>query len=821
MSTNFTRRDFLQGAAAAGSVVAIAGCSTSTEEASEDAADEQDASTESESATGLHDASEYPLDPDGDDVEALWVSETTSDDWIKVTNDDGTVLGYSPDSGKSIIQVDGYAFKDLDGDGKLSLWEDWRQSDEDRAADLASQMSAEEILPLLYHGMLSSFSNDLDDDIVADLEAGLRGGNSSGNITDLNVATGTKFSNKLQAEAEKSSAYGIPFLMSTDPYACMNMPSKAGLAATFDPEVAKEEAKALSKVWRATGPRMMLGPQIGLGTNPRAARLEGVFTVDPALDRDMARAFIDGLQSTYDEDGNDLGWGSDSVAGMMKHYCGIGPTEGGGDDHGDVGKFCVFPGNNFAAHLIPFFDGAQHLDGATGTVAACMPQYGISFSDDEEYGENVGCAFSSYKLGLLRDNGFDGLICTDWQVTLPVEFPPGMVTHCWGVEDLEPVERQVKAYEAGIDLLGGEFDLDVIAETYAQLEADLGEDAALEKIRDTARRLFTVMNHVDFFDNPYIPYDEAKAATLDEEVLALGLEIQQKTVVMLKNKGVIGDGLNADKPTVYIPLRYSDGSWDLPVDADVAAEYFDVVTDTLGDPTGETDDDGNAAYTSDDVVRATAEELSSCSLAICFVQNPLGGGGTETDDDGNVTYLPRSLQYGDYTADGPNVREVSLAGDIVDGEKENRSYFGQSCTTSNSTDLDLILSAVENMPADGKVVVSVGMTNPMIFSEFEDQVDAILVHFESSNWSWDEETILKAVAGQFEPSGLLPFQMPADMDTVEGADEDVPRNLECHVDSEGNEYDFGFGLNWSGVISDERTEKYCVDPISQPETISI
>jgi beta-glucosidase len=50
--------------------------------------------------------------------------------------------------------------------------------------------------------------------------------------------------------------------------------------------------------------------------------------------------------------------------------------------------------------------------------------------------------------------------------------------------------------------------------------------------------------------------------------------------------------------------------------------------------------------------------------------------------------------------------------------------------------------------------------------------------------------------------------MPADMRTVEEQFEDVPLDMKSHVDSEGNVYDFGFGLNWVGIISDERTEKY-------------
>ena len=44
--------------------------------------------------------------------------------------------------------------------------------------------------------------------------------------------------------------------------------------------------------------------------------------------------------------------------------------------------------------------------------------------------------------------------------------------------------------------------------------------------------------------------------------------------------------------------------------------------------------------------------------------------------------------------------------------------------------------------------------------------------------------------------------------TVEEQQEDVPFDMKCHVDSEGNVYDYAFGLDWKGVISDERTKRY-------------
>ena len=64
------------------------------------------------------------------------------------------------------------------------------------------------------------------------------------------------------------------------------------------------------------------------------------------------------------------------------------------------------------------------------------------------------------------------------------------------------------------------------------------------------------------------------------------------------------------------------------------------------------------------------------------------------------------------------------------------------------------------------------------------------------------------VSGKQEPSGLLPLQMPANMETVEAQQEDVPFDMIPYQDSEGNTYDFGFGLDWNGVIKDKRTLKF-------------
>lgn len=50
--------------------------------------------------------------------------------------------------------------------------------------------------------------------------------------------------------------------------------------------------------------------------------------------------------------------------------------------------------------------------------------------------------------------------------------------------------------------------------------------------------------------------------------------------------------------------------------------------------------------------------------------------------------------------------------------------------------------------------------------------------------------------------------MPADMLTVEAQMEDKARDMKPYVDRQGNAYDFAFGLNWKGVIQDERVLRY-------------
>lgn len=132
----------------------------------------------------------------------------------------------------------------------------------------------------------------------------------------------------------------------------------------------------------------------------------------------------------------------------------------------------------------------------------------------------------------------------------------------------------------------------------------------------------------------------------------------------------------------------------------------------------------------------------------------------------------------------------------------NRSYRGKTVRAGNRTDMQAVLDTKARMP--GKPIVAVVKTGlPVVMAEFEGAADAILVDF-----GVQQQAVMDIISGRHEPSALLPMQMPADMRTVEEQAEDVPRDMTPYHDADGHDYDFAFGMNWKGVIQDERVAKY-------------
>jgi beta-glucosidase len=73
------------------------------------------------------------------------------DDLSIIHNKGGQTLGYAPGSGVTLIEKSGFAFKDLNKNGTLDAYEDWRLPVDDRAKDLVSLMSVEEMAGLMLY----------------------------------------------------------------------------------------------------------------------------------------------------------------------------------------------------------------------------------------------------------------------------------------------------------------------------------------------------------------------------------------------------------------------------------------------------------------------------------------------------------------------------------------------------------------------------------------------------------------------------------------------------------------------------------------------
>ena len=737
-----------------------------------------------------------------------------------VTNAGGPVLGYSSGSGVKIIEADGYAFKDLNRNGKLDPYEDWRLPADVRAKDLASKLSLEQIAGLMLYSRHQPIPNP-STGIFAGTYNGQpfdKSGAKPSDLTDQQKQFLVKdnvrhvlitsvqspqiaaaWNNNIQALAE-SIGMGIPANNSSDPRngivanaeynagagGTISMwPGSLGMAASFDPAIVQQFGHIAAQEYRALGIATALSPQVDLSTDPRWMRVSGTFGEDPALATDMARAYIDGFQTSEGKAEISGGWGYQSVNAMVKHWPGGGTGEGGRDAHFGYGKYAVYPGNNFQQQMTPFIDGAFKLNGPTKMSAAVMPYYTISYNQDVKNKENVANNYNSYIItDLLRNKyKYEGVVCTDWLVTGDETAIDVFITgKPWGMEAKTVAERHYKILMAGVDQFGGNNDAAPVMEAFRMGEKEHGEAFMRARFETSAIRLLKNIFRTGLFENPYLDPVESAKIVGNPTFMRAGYEAQLKSMVLLKNKGNVLPMAKGKK--VYIPKRFvpagrnflgvpTPESMDYPVNVNIVKKYFQL-----------TDNPDEADF------------------ALVFIVSPSSGGGYSSQDakSGGTGYIPVNLQYGDYTA--TDARDPSMAGGDPLEKFTNRSYKGKTAKTSNGTDLNMVKETYEKMK--GKpVIVSVTINNPMVFGEFEKQANAIL-----ANFGVQDQAILDILSGSSEPSGLLPLQMPADMQTVEMQKEDVPHDMKPYVDSEGHRYDFGYGLGWKAVINDKRTKKY-------------
>lgn len=751
-------------------------------------------------------------------------SMTENDGYCIIFNEGGATLGISSANKDAIIEVDGFAFKDLNRNGVLDAYEDWRLPMEERAEDLASKLSIEEIAGLMLYsphqmismgmgfftGVAEIAKNSENSDIPADFSKFYGGGPDTrehawdlseaqknflknDNVRHVLIAaiddaqTAARWNNNAQALVE-SIGHGIPVNSSSDPRHNIDAsaefdmgaggeiskwPEHIGLAAAFDPSIVEEFGKIAAREYRALGIATALSPQIDLASEPRWNRFNDTFGAGSKLAADLARAYCDGFQNSEGDSEIADGWGYDSVNAMSKHWPGGGTGEGGRDAHYGYGKYSVFPGGNLEEHLKPFTEGAFKLKGKTAQTSAIMPYYTISYDIDQKHGENVGNSYSMYIINdLLREKyGYDGVVCTDWNITHDaISFDSFMSGKCWGVEDMSVVDRHYKILMTGVDQFGGNNDAKPVIAAYEKGVSENGEEFMRKRMELSAKRLLRNIFRVGLFENPYLDPKKSEQTVGHVDFVNKGYEAQLRSVCMLKNKNNVLP--LAKKTKVYIPVRRTGATFnwfgvpspekdEIPADKALIGEYFEVVDNP---------DDADCAF--------------------AFIVSPSNQGYSKENG-----YAPVSLQYRPYTA--THAREQSIA-----TPSDNRSYKGKTVTNCNEPHLDMVLETKRVM-GDKPVIVFIKTINPLVVAEFEGAADVIIADF-----SVKQKALMDIVSGKVEPSALLPFIMPKDMETVETHCEDLPFDIAPYVDECGNSYDFAFGMNWSGVIKDERIKNY-------------
>jgi len=487
-----------------------------------------------------------------------------------------------------VLQKDGLQFKDLNRNGVLDPYEDWRLSPDQRARDLVARMTLEEKAGTMMHGTARSMGGPMASagmggqyDTAA-IRALIDSVKVTNLITRLNTDPRTLATqnNVLQAIAEHTRL-GIPVTISTDPRnhfqylpgvstqtTFSQWPEALGFAAIDDTALTRAFGDVARQEYRAVGIHMALSPQADLATEPRWPRVAGTFGEDADLAGRQVRAYVVGFQ--HGANGVD----SNGVATVVKHWVGYGAAKDGWDSHTYYGRFATFSGDNLFYHVRPFLGAfAAHVGGV-------MPTYSVleHATWDGRPIEQVGAGFNRQLLTdmLRRHYGFQGVIVTDWAITwdcaerckngAPAGERPSFadVGMPWGVEDLAMRARFVKAVQAGVDEFGGTERADLLVD--AVHAGELSE----AQLDSSVVRILAQKFAQGLFEHPFVSPDAAARLVGNPTFLAAGVDAQRRALVLLENKGNLLP-LHSSRP-LHVYLR--------GVSADAATrEGWTIVTD--------------------------------------------------------------------------------------------------------------------------------------------------------------------------------------------------------------------------------------------------
>ena len=496
---------------------------------------------------------------------------------------------------KSIIEADGYQFIDLNGNGTLDVYEDWRLDADTRAADLVSQMTVREKIAQMQHptylpradGKIAPYLQKY----CTDYSIGML------LIRELNsVETAATTMNTVQEYAE-ASRLGVPVLVSMDSVHGLSYVSGAtvtghnlALAATRDEELVTKLAEIARDEHIAIGVRMTLSPESDIASEPRWGRVMETFGEDPDLVTQMVRAQIVAFQNGED------GLNPDGIVACIKHFPGAGPQMDGKDT-----SPIVSDEETLQIHLKPYY---AAIDVNVGSV---MPYYSVPLALDME---NSAIGSKAALQDLLREQmGFEGIIQTDWGMIWAIQEGLGTMT---GEEVSDEEAIIIGVTQSRVDGIGGES-----IRLIDQME-EMTEEGKIDEdiLTAAATRIVKAKFQLGVFENPYCDVEYAVSFVGSEEHTKVNLEAAEKAMTLLKNDGALPLTANVGQKILVCGPRAGDmmslvGGWSSEQEgltiAAAVAEYA-----------GEND---TVTYIADDVT-AIAEAAKDADVVIVSVGEP-------------------------------------------------------------------------------------------------------------------------------------------------------------------------------------------------------
>lgn len=695
---------------------------------------------------------------------------------------------------KRILDIQGLRFKDLDGNGQLTPYEDWRLTAEARAADLVARMTLQEKAGMMLiqtlnagaGGTVPAVAGELVDNQLMSrfILRNLVTGTPAATGTDVTPLQAAGFTNAIQ-EKREATRLGIPALFKSnarnhiDPDARQGINEAAGAFTAFPKEpglaaaalgegnmgLVKRFAEVMGAEWKAIGLRGMYGYMADLATEPRWYRVHETFTEDAGLASDIIRTLVQVLQGEKKSEGTSVA-PSSAVALTLKHFPGGGPQEMGLDAHYAHGKEQVYPAGNFGYHLRPFMAAIE------AGVSSVMPYYGVPINVTYEgvtY-EQTGFAFSRQIVtDLLRAKlGFQGYVNSDTGV---------INDRAWGLEGKTVQQRVAAAINGGTEVLSGFQDKQVIIDL---VNAGLVTQA---RVDEAVKRLLKEQFQLGLFENPYV--DETKAAgTIGQAAhREVALEVQRKSLVLLQNQDAGGG-------TKVLPLK-------------AAARVY-----VLGDFTkanvekaGYTVTDGNVAVAG---ARPSAAGHDVALVSVTALARRSVTSAYRSDDPAtgmNPAYVnpktgkpygasDRCVNTGAYADVTKTCLDNGLVfGGVLPWEADNLSFSAMAA--SQSWEIRPSLAEIRKVMAEvgaKKTVLHIYFRHPFVLDAESGLRDAgaIVAGFGAS-----DTALLDVLSGRFKPQGKLPFALANNLQAVKANAPDAPG-----YPAADTLYPYGFGLTY-------------------------